>query len=147
MMGRPMWLSHRIFPELSYFESNKQRNAAKDQALRAVFKDWRFWLAVVILVPTGYILEEVFSNLGTLLPRIFDPASVSVMIVMLIVLLIVWFILFAAPLILFFQFGFRPLYRRSLRIELGKAGIFICIKCGYDMRGSREKCPECGQDA
>lgn len=34
---------------------------------------------------------------------------------------------------------FWPGYRRRKRNKLG-----LCVKCGYDLRGSKERCPECG---
>ncbi len=32
-----------------------------------------------------------------------------------------------------------PVHRRRKRKKLG-----LCVKCGYDLRGSKERCPECG---
>ena len=43
-------------------------------------------------------------------------------------------------------FSAYPLYlisgvrRRRERKKLG-----LCLKCGYDLRGSKERCPECGE--
>ena len=37
-------------------------------------------------------------------------------------------------------FLLHPVHRRRKRKKLG-----LCIKCGYDLRASKERCPECGE--
>ncbi len=45
-------------------------------------------------------------------------------------------VLFAAM----FWWSFLPLRRRRKRKKLS-----LCLKCGYDLRGSKDRCPECGK--
>jgi predicted amidophosphoribosyltransferase len=36
----------------------------------------------------------------------------------------------------------RHLYREFRRVRRDNKG--LCTQCGYDLRGGRERCPECG---
>ena len=40
-----------------------------------------------------------------------------------------------------FTYCVLPLHRRRKREKLG-----LCVKCGYDLRASKERCPECGHE-
>ncbi len=42
---------------------------------------------------------------------------------------------------LVFALGAIPFVRRRKRKKLG-----LCVKCGYDLRGSKDRCPECGTE-
>ncbi len=40
-----------------------------------------------------------------------------------------------------FAISYAPLRRRRKRKKLG-----LCVKCGYDLRASKDRCPECGNE-
>ena len=47
-------------------------------------------------------------------------------------------VLFFGTLLAFFM---HPVHRRRKRRKLG-----LCLNCGYDLRGSKDVCPECGTE-
>ena len=40
-----------------------------------------------------------------------------------------------------FMILFLPVHRRRKRKKLG-----LCLNCGYDLRASKDRCPECGEE-
>ncbi len=49
--------------------------------------------------------------------------------------------LLAVCLGLIFMYCASPSHRRRKRKKLG-----LCVKCGYDLRASKDRCPECGTE-
>ncbi len=48
----------------------------------------------------------------------------------------------AYPVVAFSRLFLRRRHSRRYRLEHG-----LCVKCGYDLRATPERCPECGQNA
>lgn len=127
---------HRLskrYPELRRF-------ASRDEAARVVL-DWkkrlmktpRFWLGLI-----GYTLgvgAAVAAILILIRPWVHVPGSVYG-----------GFIggLTGGSGMGVLTWLWRGRFRRYLRQQLVSRGIPICLKCGYDLRASKKRCPECG---
>jgi uncharacterized paraquat-inducible protein A len=123
----------RLFPELSLFHEDRQREYAWRKAARRVH--WAWGLIGCVLIGLGvWLLIEALEKVAPGLQQ-YDPGlSPAVP---------VGAGLMVAPLLLA-----RVFYRRvqkCLSRELIKYGYPVCMECGYDLRGQTQpRCPECG---
>ena len=122
-----------LFPELARFQSTRQQRYAWAVAGRAIVRRPAFWISVAII-----LIVEIGCAFS--LPRWGVPMSMrgglrgALMILAgLAYIALLW--------------AYRKRFRHSLRKQLVEDGIPICINCGYDLRGSKERCPECGQES
>ena len=121
-------LGLRLFPELSLFKTEKERKVAFWKARGTPSTYIWFAAGIAPMILLGHLLIRFLS-------RFMSPFIVMI------------------PLGLFLGLVFgclvlrlsRKAVRRRLRGLIVEAGIPICIKCGYDLRGQVEsRCPECG---
>ena len=126
-------------PELEQFSSDAERQAA----LREIAKDaanlrsGSYWLAVGILV-VSVLAARWLAKWG--LGRVAWNFWVEEAILWAVILGTLWFVL-------------RRLHRwgaaEELRSKLLKAGVPVCVTCGYSLRGLPlvpGRCPECGTE-
>ncbi len=118
------WPVNRFVPELDGFQTDEQAGEALKRARSSLSKGWPFVGCVVLLILGG------LAPLSAL--RFSD-----------------WGGCFIGPYCLMMGWPYiwlrRAALRRSIREELCKAGIPICIACGYDLRGKfRPVAPNAG---
>jgi len=125
----------KLYPELQHFASPAEAKEAMRAWKKRMLKMPLFWLGLV-----GYtcgVGSLVFVILISLRPWLHLSASMVGGIVGGVTVGsggvgLAWF--------------WRHRCRRFLRQQLLASGIPICLKCGYDLRGSKERCPECGNE-
>ena len=127
----------RQYPELEYFERKdlqKWASEAVTMARHEAMRSWSFWLislALWVLYITATVLVALwlqkYIGASRWVQPILSGAAFGV------VGWSVWRL-------------FRHRTRRHLRERLVQLGVPICIPCGYDLRASKDRCPECGEE-
>jgi hypothetical protein len=124
------------YPELRRFDSLAEAKAAFAACQKVQMKTPWFWLGLVAYTAAvGLIVSAVLIVLRTWVPLSGGKFAGIV----------------GATTGSSGAFGlrwfWRHRFRKLLRERLVEAGIPICIKCGYDLRGQIEpRCPECGTE-
>jgi hypothetical protein len=119
----PIW--RYLFPEVVRFPDGQAKTSAKRVMWRSGFCIGliAWWLLGIGLGLFLYLSGAYSGNWGwgwlPMLPIFAGPSAVLLLL--------------------------RGRVRRALRTELVRAGVPICIPCGYDLTGNVSgKCPECG---
>ena len=106
--------------------------------MKAFLLSWRTWLFMLLV---GAAHSTIRLGLQALEERSTSEYSQELFLVMNLGLLLVGVAL------LMTLHGY-PFLRAFLRKNLNEHGIPVCLKCGYDLRGSEgRRCPECGTES
>ncbi|MCA9245197.1 MAG: hypothetical protein KDA32_14665 [Phycisphaerales bacterium] len=133
-MADVRFLGVRI-PELDLVDDEAERKALVKHALRRLHARPTLWLRMIVFFVLIIGFAVVMSiTLRRWLP---DPAFVGGVLGGVGGGGVMWLV----------GWTLREEARRIIREQLRARGVPICIRCGYDLRGSpTPKCPECGFD-
>ena len=128
----PFWLKRCSELRILNEQPPEVRFGLCDKAYTKAAKDWRGLLFLALLVlPCLLFLLVLWIPRRFVLPGWADPSIPAAMTF--------------GPLFLWWLWIVPRLFLKNLRKLMVEHGIKICIKCGYDLRGSKDICPECGE--
>ena len=119
-----------LFPELARFESTNQKRDAWEVAELAVVRRPAYWISAIIIMLVDIWIVFSLHSWGVPMSRRGAIRGTLLILAVLATMALGW--------------TFRKTIRHSLRKQLVDRGVPICINCGYDLRGSKDRCPECG---
>ena len=119
------WRRH--IPELDLFESHVRWDAFSRAQMN--------WRTILLLVAMGIVALVAISVVDDLLTSLFQTQFIINGLIQALILV------GSAYCGLWLT---KKHISRRLREELIEDGFAICRSCGYDLRASKERCPECG---
>ena len=121
-----------LIPELRYF-ADGQAPIEDVQVYLRFQQGWPMVLTLAVCGSTSLVLFQLFRTVWGLSM----PIGLALLVV--VQMVISWLMLgLIIPRIR------RRQIRAALRKRLGELGIKTCAACAYNLRGSPERCPECG---
>lgn len=119
-------------PELAFLDSDEEKNVALQKA--ASNRSLNLSFSIIGLVYVCSIAPYLRYQLALYRPSV-PQALAALGLLLLFILIPLGYILCCLRQV-----------RASLRGQLLEKGIVICARCKYDLRGSKERCPECGRE-